>query len=122
MRVVIIAILFGFISINAYSLGVQSIKCGLDVKNRAIVNEAENFKVGDRVYCLSVIKDVKKNDEYVINRWISDEVKYDIKLSVKPSVMYRTWSYKTVHHAGVWKMEVLDKEGNLLKEKIFVVK
>ncbi len=121
MRSLIIFFLFVFFSTSSFALDVESIVCGLGVKNRAVIKKSDEFKVGDKVYCMSVLKNVK-NEKFIINRWISDEIKYDIKLNTKPSFRFRTWSYKTVYHKGVWKMEVLDDKGNLIKEKIFVVK
>ncbi len=121
MRIVIMVILLSFLSLNTFAIEVKSIECGLLVKNRKIVKKSDEFKVGQKVYCVSDIRNIKDN-ESIINRWISDESKYDIKLPVKKSYRFRTWSYKTVYHRGVWKMEVLDKKGSLLKEKIFIVK
>ncbi len=121
-KIIIVAILLAFMPLQTFSLTVSSIKCGLGIKNRQITKEKEEFKVGDKVYCLSDVTNISDNDTYIINRWVSDEIKYDVKLEIKPYTRFRTWSYKTVYHPGVWKMEVLDKKGNLIKEKIFVVK
>ncbi len=121
MRGILIIIMLFFISIPSFALDVESIECGLNIKNRTIVNKSEEFKVGDRVYCLSTVKNIDKTTT-IINRWIIDNMKYDIKLKVKPYKRFRTWSYKTVYRKGVWKMEVLDEHGKLIKEKIFVVK
>ena len=121
MKSVIILLSIMFISVSSFALDVESIVCGLGVKNRAIVKKSDSFKKGDKVYCLSVLKNIK-NEKFVANRWVSDEIKYDIKLAIKPSFRFRTWSYKTVYHKGVWKMEVLDEKGKLIKEKIFIVK
>ncbi len=110
-----------FVTINSFGIDVASIQCGLGVKNRIILKKSDTFKTGDVIYCLSNIKDIKKNT-YVIHRWVFDNTYYDIKLKVRPYKRFRTWSYKTARNPGVWKLEVLDKNGKLLKEKIFVVK
>ena len=115
-----IATLF-FVSLSSFALDIKSIECGLGVKNRTIVKKSDAFKVGDKVYCLSTVKNID-NKTSIINRWIVDNSKYDITLKIKPYKRFRTWSYKTVYRRGVWKMEVLDKNGKLIKEKIFVVK
>ena len=121
MRSLLIIIALFFISLPSFAMDVKSIECGLGVKNRTIVNKSEEFKAGDRVYCLSRVKNIEKETS-ITNRWIVDNAKYDIKLKIKPYKRFRTWSYKTVYRRGVWKMEVLDKNGKLIKEKIFVVK
>ncbi len=113
----------GFIVISSYAITVQSIQCGRGVKNRSIIQPSDNFTVGERVWCLTVLKDIKK-PTYIIHRWVLGNRHFDVKLKVQPYKRYRTWSYKTIYPSmkGVWKLEVLDSNGKLLKEKIFVVK
>ncbi len=123
-RAVLFALLFVFlVSATGFSLTVQSIQCGTGVKDRAIVNPSDNFKAGERVYCLTVLTDIKE-PTYIIHRWVLDSRHFDVKLNIKPYKRFRTWSYKTIYPSmvGVWKLEVLDKDGNLLREKIFTVK
>ena len=121
MRRFMIVLLVMLLPAWAYALKVDYIHCGVGVKNRKIVGQSEDFKVGERVYCLSSISGIKK-PTYVIHRWVSDGGSYDIKLAIKPFKRFRTWSYRTLRSPGVWKLEVLDSNGKLLREKIFVVK
>ncbi len=117
------AILLLLFPMFSFGITVESIQCGLGVKKKTIVKSLDSFKVGDRVWCLSVLTDVKK-PTYVIHRWILNDRHFDVKLKVKPYKKFRTWSYKTIYPSmkGVWKLEVLDKDGNLLREKVFTVK
>ncbi len=116
-------IAFLLFPIFSFGITVEGIQCGLGVKNRTIVKPSDSFKVGDRVWCLSVIKDIKK-PTFIVHRWVLDDRHFDVKLMVKPYKRFRTWSYKTIYPSmkGVWKLEILDSRGKLLREKIFTVK
>ncbi len=121
MKMALSFIFVVFMAVSAFGMDVYSIQCGLGVKNRQIVKKSDTFKVGDIIYCLSDVRNIKKNT-YILHRWVFDNTYYDIKLDVKPYPRFRTWSYKRARTSGVWKLEVLSKGGKLLKEKIFVVK
>ncbi len=121
MKTTLIGLFIVFIAFGAFGMNVQSIQCGLGVKNRKVLKKGDTFKVGDTIYCLSDIRNIKKNT-YVIHRWVFNGTYYDIKLDIKPYPRFRTWSYKVARQYGVWKFEVLNKNGKLLKEKILIVK
>ncbi|AEA33420.1 DUF2914 domain-containing protein [Hippea maritima] len=123
MRLAIFVFVLILWSFNSFALTVSNIECGLGVKSRKIISRKDSFKAGDRIYCLSTLKNIDK-PSYIIHRWVLDNRHFDVKLKVKPFKRFRTWSYKTIYPSmmGVWKLEVLDKDGRLLKEKIFVVK
>ncbi len=121
MKMALSLVFVVFMAVSSFGMDVQSIQCGLGVKNRQILKKSDNFKVGEVIYCLSDVRNVKKNT-FIIHRWVYNDTYYDIKLNVKPYNRFRTWSYKTARNPGVWKIEVLDSNGKLLGEKIFVVK
>ncbi len=123
MRKVLLVVAFLLLPIFSFGITVESIQCGLGIKSRSIVKPSDSFKVGDRVWCLSTLKDIKK-PTFVIHRWVLDDRHFDVKLKVKPYKRFRTWSYKTIYPSmkGVWKLEILDSNGKLLREKIFTVK
>ncbi len=121
MRLIMALFMVVVFALDAYSLKVDYIRCGLGVKDKRVVKVSEDFKVGDKVYCLSSISDIGK-ETFIIHRWVSDEGYYDVKLQIKPFERFRTWSYHTVRSPGVWKLEVLDPDGKMLSEKIFVVR
>jgi len=123
MKKLLLVLVFLLFPASGFGITVESIQCGLAVKNKAIVEPSDSFKAGDRVWCLTVLTDVKK-PTYIVHRWVLDDRHFDVKLKVKPYRRFRTWSYKTIYPSmkGVWKLEVLDSNGKLLKEKIFVVK
>ncbi len=116
----LLAILYG---LNSFAIDVENIVCGSGVKNRQIINPSDEFKVGGKVWCLSTITHIKK-PTFIIHRWVFEGRHFDVKLKVLPYKRFRTWSYKTIYPSmkGVWKLEVIDGNGKLMKEKIFVVK
>ncbi|WP_025209542.1 DUF2914 domain-containing protein [Hippea sp. KM1] len=123
MRVIVSLLVLLMFSLNSFALVVDSIVCGLGIKNRAIVSKSDEFKEGDRIYCLTTLKDIR-DKTYIIHRWVLDDRHFDVRLSVRPSFRFRTWSYKTIYPSmrGVWKLEVIDNNGKLLKEKVFIVR
>ena len=123
MRKLLFIVAFLLFPVFSFAITVESIQCGLGVKNRTIVKPSDSFKVGDRVWCLSVLTNIKK-PTYIVHRWVLNGRHFDVKLKVKPYKKFRTWSYKTIYPSmkGVWKLEVLNKNGKLLREKIFTVK
>ncbi len=123
MRKLLFIVAFLLFPVFSFAITVESIQCGLGVKNRTIVKPSDSFKVGDRVWCLSVLTNIKK-PTYIVHRWVLNGRHFDVKLKVKPYKKFRTWSYKTIYPSmkGVWKLEVLDENGNLLREKVFTVK
>jgi hypothetical protein len=100
--------------------GVEVLKIVIcrDVKDRDPQEELTTAKVGDTVAGWSQIKSAA--DTTVTHRWILDgKTVKDIPLQIKGSSGYRAWSKKTVAHPGNWKFQVVDSEGNVLKEVAF---
>jgi len=105
---------------SASAGGVEVLKIAIcrDVKDRDPQDELTTAKVGDTVAGWSQIKSAA--DTTVTHRWILDgKTVKDIPLQIKGSNGYRAWSKKTVAHPGSWKFQVVDSEGNVLKEVAF---
>ncbi len=100
--------------------GVQVLKMVLcrDVKDREPQEELNTAKVGDMVVGWTQIK--APADTKVTHRWILDgKTVKEIPLEIKGGGPYRSWSKKTVVHPGNWKWQVIDSDGNVLKEVSF---
>lgn len=100
--------------------GVQVLKIVLcrDVKDRDPQDELTTAKVGDTVAGWMQVKSAA--DTTLTHRWILDgKTVKEIPLQIKGSSGYRAWSKKTVVHAGSWKFQVVDADGNVLKEIAF---
>lgn len=109
--------------LEAYPLSVKDVSCGVGVKNREVIKPADEFKDVKRIWCLVELRDIEK-PTVITTRWVFNGRYFDVKLPIKPYRRFRTWSYKTIYPSmkGVWKFEVIDEKGNLLKEKVFIIK
>jgi hypothetical protein len=100
--------------------GVEVLKIAIcrDIKDRDPQDELTTAKVGDTVAGWSQVKSA--GDATITHRWILDgKTVKDIPLQIKGSSGYRAWSKKTVAHPGNWKFQVVDSDGNVLKEVAF---
>jgi hypothetical protein len=94
---------------------VKSVLCQGIKDREPQVNAA---KVGDVVVGWMQIQ--SPEDTTVTHRWIREgETISDVSLDIKTSPSYRAWSRKTIGSAGSWKWQILDANGNLLKEVAF---
>lgn len=90
----------------------------LAVKDREPQDEVNSAKVGDVVVGWMQINSAA--DTTVTHRWIREgETISDVSLNVKTSPSYRAWSRKTIGSSGSWKWQILDADGNVLKEVSF---
>ncbi|MCI0349929.1 MAG: DUF2914 domain-containing protein [Acidobacteriales bacterium] len=97
----------------------KSVLC-LAVKDREPQEEVNSAKVGDVVVGWMQINSAA--DTTITHRWMRDgETVSDVSLNVKTSPSYRAWSRKTIGGAGSWKWQILDADGNVLKEVAFTV-
>lgn len=96
---------------------VKSILCQ-SIKDREPQEEVSTIKVGDVVVGWMQIQSAE--DTSVTHRWIREgQTISDVSLPVKTSGSYRAWSRKTIGSAGSWKWQILDANGNVLKEVAF---
>jgi hypothetical protein len=96
---------------------VKAVLCH-DVKDREAQEEVTAANVGDVV--VGWMKVQSPEDTTLTHRWIlDDETISDVQLQIKSSSSYRTWSRKTIGSAGNWKWQILDAEGNVLREVTF---
>jgi hypothetical protein len=100
--------------------GIKVVKTALchDIKDREPQEEVNAAKVGDIVVGWMQIQSAE--DTTVTHRWIRDgQTISDVSLPIKSSASYRAWSRKTIGSSGNWKWQILDANGNVLKEVAF---
>lgn len=97
---------------------------GTGVEGRALVGEAAEFgaDVG-RVYCVITVSGANVPTEVAHAWYFKDQERARTNLPIKYK-KHRTWSYKTIHpqHVGSWRVDVVDRSGNVLKSFPFVVR
>jgi len=91
---------------------------GTGVENRALVGEAKEFFLNEKVYLWLNLTGGPAEDITVT--WMHGGKSYDTKLKVG-GTPWRTWAYKTAAVAGGWTVEVHDASGTLLKQLEFQV-
>lgn len=88
------------------------------VKDRDPQDEVESAKVGDIVVGWTQISAAE--DTTITHRWLREgETISDVSLNIKKSPSYRAWSRKTIGSSGNWTWQILDADGNVLKEVSF---
>jgi hypothetical protein len=109
-------------ALNAEGLVLSKMAFGTGVSERELEGQAETFRLGERVYCWTLLEGGRPGD-LVRHVWfLGDKEIQSIELSVA-SASWRTWSYKTLYPgmAGAWRVEVLDTEGKMLGVQSFSV-
>jgi len=102
--------------------GIEVLKMVLckDLKDHEPGDAVKDFKVGDVAIGWSQIRSGLGEVE-VTHRWRHNgDIISDVKLPIKSSP-YRTWSRKTLADAGSWTWQILDTQGDVLKEVSFTV-
>jgi hypothetical protein len=102
---------------NADTKVVKTVLCQA-VKDRDPQDEVETAKVGDVLVGWTQISAAE--DTTITHRWLREgETISDVSLNIKKSPSYRAWSRKTIGSAGNWTWQILDADGNVLKEVSF---
>jgi hypothetical protein len=102
---------------NADTKVVKTVLCQA-VKDRDPQDEVETAKVGDVLVGWTQISAAE--DTTITHRWLREgETISDVSLNIKKSPSYRAWSRKTIGSPGNWTWQILDADGNVLKEVSF---
>ena len=121
---VILVVCMAFAAVAfASDMHVENSAVGEDVVNREVVSEGESFSVSvGKLYCLSKIASIPDHTEVVHAWYYGSEERARVKLNVSPPA-WRTYSSKIIqdHEIGVWRVEILDTDGNLLETVRFQV-
>lgn len=111
------------VSVMAESMHVEKSAVGENVVNREVVNEGRSFSssVG-KLYCYSKVAEIDSYTEVVHAWYFGDKQRARVTLNVNPPA-WRTYSSKNIqdHEVGSWRVEILDKTGNLLETVRFEV-
>lgn len=102
--------------------GIEVMKMVLckDLKDHEPGDEVKDFKVGDVAVGWSQIRS-GLGEVTITHRWRHNgDIISDIALPVKSSP-YRTWSRKTLADPGSWTWQILNPQGEVLKEVSFTV-
>ena len=94
-----------------------------DVVNREVVSEGASFSASvGKLYCFSKIANIDSNTSVVHAWYYGSEERARVSLNVNPPA-WRTYSSKIIqaHEIGVWRVEILDQDGNLLETVRFQV-
>jgi hypothetical protein len=94
-----------------------------DVVNREVVSEGASFSASvGKLYCFSKIANIDSNTSVVHTWYYGSEERARVSLNVNPPA-WRTYSSKIIqaHEIGVWRVEILDQNGNLLETVRFQV-
>ena len=107
----------------ASAVQVENSAIGEDVVNREVVSEGDSFSVAvGKLYCYSKIANIDSHTSVVHAWYYGSEERARVSLSVSPPA-WRTYSSKIIqaHEIGVWRVEILDQDGNLLETVRFQV-
>ena len=107
----------------ASDMQVENSAIGEDVVNREVVSEGDSFPASvGKLYCLSRIANIENHTEVVHAWYYGSTERARVNLNVSPPA-WRTYSSKIIqdHEVGVWRVEILDTDGNLLETVRFQV-
>lgn len=107
----------------ASTMQVQNSLICEDVVNREVVSQGTSFSASvGKLYCFSKIANIENYTEVVHAWYYENTERARVTLNVNPPA-WRTYSSKIIqpHEIGDWRVEILDREGNLLETVRFQV-
>lgn len=91
-----------------------------DVIDHEPVNAGTSFLLEEKVYCWIETEAPSAPDSIVVKWFNEGDLQLTQALEIKES-SFRTFCNKKLYFPGQWKVSILDKEGNSLKELEFQV-
>ena len=107
----------------ASTLQVENSAICEDVVNREVVSQGTSFSASvGKLYCFSKIANIENYTEVVHAWYYGNTERARVTLNVNPPA-WRTYSSKIIqpNETGDWRVEILDREGNLLETVRFQV-
>ena len=107
----------------ASTVQVENAAIGEDVVNHEVVSQGASFSTSvGKLYCFSKIANIDNHTNVVHAWYYGSEERARVSLNVSPPA-WRTYSSKVIqaHEIGVWRVEILDQNGNLLDTVRFQV-
>ena len=120
--ILIVCMVFAAVAF-ASTVQVENAAIGEDVVNREVVSQGASFSTSvGKLYCFSKIANIDSHTNVVHAWYYGSEERARVSLNVTPPA-WRTYSSKVIqaHEIGVWRVEILDQDGNLLDTVRFQV-
>lgn len=120
--ILIVCMVFAAVAF-ASTVRVENAAMGEDVVNREVVSQGASFSTSvGKLYCFSKIANIDSHTNVVHAWYYGSEERARVSLNVSPPA-WRTYSSKVIqaHEIGVWRVEILDQDGNLLDTVRFQV-
>ena len=120
--ILIVCMVFAAVAF-ASTVQVENAAIGEDVVNREVVSQGASFSTSvGKLYCFSKIANIDSHTNVVHAWYYGSEERARVSLNVSPPA-WRTYSSKVIqaHEIGVWRVEILDQDGNLLDTVRFQV-
>jgi hypothetical protein len=120
--ILIVCMVFAAVAF-ASTVQVENAAIGEDVVNREVVSQGASFSTSvGKLYCFSKIANIDSHTNVVHAWYYGSEERARVSLNVDPPA-WRTYSSKVIqaHEIGVWRVEILDQDGNLLDTVRFQV-
>ena len=120
--ILIVCMVFAAVAF-ASTVQVENAAIGEDVVNREVVSQGASFSTSaGKLYCSSKIANIDSHSNVVHAWYYGSEERARVSLNVSPPA-WRTYSSKVIqaHEIGVWRVEILDQDGNLLDTVRFQV-
>jgi len=120
--ILIVCMVFAAVAF-ASTVQVENAAIGEDVVNREVVSQGASFSTSvGKLYCYSKIANIDSHSNVVHAWYYGSEERARVSLNVSPPA-WRTYSSKVIqaHEIGVWRVEILDRDGNLLDTVRFQV-
>jgi hypothetical protein len=120
--ILIVCMVFSAVAF-ASTVQVENAAIGEDVVNREVVSQGASFSTSvGKLYCFSKIANIDSHTNVVHAWYYGSEERARVSLNVSPPA-WRTYSSKVIqaHEIGVWRVEILDQDGNLLDTVRFQV-
>ena len=120
--ILIVCMVFAAVAF-ASTVQVENAAIGEDVVNREVVSQGASFSTSvGKLYCFSKIANIDSHTNVVHAWYYGSEERARVSLHVSPPA-WRTHSSKIIqaHEIGVWRVEILDQDGNLLDTVRFQV-
>lgn len=120
--ILIVCMVFAAVAF-ASTVQVENAAIGEDVVNREVVSQGASFSTSvGKLYCYSKIANIDSHTNVVHAWYYGSEERARVSLNISPPA-WRTYSSKVIqaHEIGVWRVEILDQDGNLLDTVRFQV-
>jgi len=107
---------------NSHKLIIRDIAICKTIQNRQPIGSDTYFtNLVDSLFCYTRIQNLGAKQEVSHHWYFEDKLIQPISYNVRKSNIYRSWTKKTIlpHQIGKWRVDVLDKNDEILASKTF---